>query len=152
MGWLSSAWHSTTSGISKAAHVVANVTAPITKPVVAGANALAHTAEAAVNKVEAVAVKVEKAGESVADHVLADARAIENTLKQGVVAVGNTAQGIGSAAQGIGQGLGSGAKGLGDSLSSLGSYLPWLIGAAVVGSLAYAANQAGMFKRGKRSA
>lgn len=146
MGWLSSAWHSTTSGISKAAHVVANVTAPITKPVVAGANALAHTAEAAVQKVEAVAVKVEKAGESVADHVLADARAVENSLKQGVVAVGNTAQGVGNAAQGIGSGLG----GLGKSLSGLGDYLPWIIGAAVLGSVAYAANQAGMFKRGKR--
>lgn len=140
MGWLSSAWHSTTSGISKAAHVVANVTAPITRPVVAGANALAHTAEVAVHKVEAVAVKVEKAGESVADHVLADARAVENTLKQGVTAVGNVAQGAGTAAQGIGGIFGD-----------IGKYLPWIIGITVLGGAAYAANQAGMFKKGKRS-
>lgn len=140
MGWLSSAWHSTTSGISKAAHVVANVTAPITKPIAAGANALANKAEAVVQKVESTAIKIEKAGESVADHVLADARAVENTLKQGVTAIGNVAQGAGTAAQGIGGVFGD-----------IGKYLPWIIGITVIGGAAYAANQAGMFKKGKRS-
>lgn len=140
MGFFSNVWHSTTSGISKAAHVVANVTAPITKPVVAGANAVAHTAESAVQKVETTVQKVEKAGESVADHLLTDARVIENTLKQGVTAIGNIAEGAGGM-----------AKSAGDIFGDIGKYLPWIIGITVLGGAAYAANQAGLFKKGKRS-
>jgi hypothetical protein len=46
---------------------------------------------------------------------------------------------------------GAAAQGLGGIFGDLGKYLPWIIGITVLGGAAYAANQAGLLKKSKRS-
>lgn len=148
MGWLSTAWKGTTHSIAAATKVVGAPLVAVEKKIASGATvaateaqkvimapvhtvqSVAHISEAAAKEAISAGASAVKGVESLADHIVTDARVLEQGARDVVGGVGGVAKGVGGAA------------------SDLSKYLPWIIGIAAIGGLAYAANQAGLLKKG----